>query len=254
MRTDGRDGYTLRPVQIALDYIKYPEGSALISFGGTRVLCSVSVDDKIPPFLKGSGTGWVTAEYAMLPRSTGNRTIREAVRGRISGRTQEIQRLIGRAMRAVVNLKELGERTFYLDCDVLQADGGTRTASISGAFVAMVLAVDKMLKENKIKGNPLKDFLAAASVGIVADDVLLDLDYSEDSRAEVDMNLVYTGSGRLVEIQATAEGEPFSENRFFEMLEIAKLGIQDIIEAQKQALKDRVDLNGMFPDLEWISR
>jgi ribonuclease PH len=250
MRHDGRDGYTVRPILIQTDHIKYAEGSCLICFGDTRVLCNVSLDEKAPSFLKGSGTGWITAEYGMLPRSTETRSPREASRGKLGGRTQEIQRLIGRALRAVTNLDILGERTLIADCDVLQADGGTRTAAVSGAFVAMVLAVDKLLLNGTLETNPLLDFLAAVSVGIVDNQILLDLDYYEDSRAEVDMNLVCSGDGRLVEIQGTAEAYPFTDEQFFEMMEIAKMGIQEIIEQQKQALDGRVNLQRLFPHLE----
>ncbi len=252
MRRDGRDGFSLRPVTIQLDYVKHPEGSVLISFGDTRVLCAATVDERVPHFLKGSGRGWVTAEYAMLPRSTDQRNMRETGRGGLSGRTQEIQRLIGRALRAVVDMTKIGERSIILDCDVIQADGGTRTASVTGAFVALVLAVDRLIKAGKLAESPLTDFLAAISVGVVDGEVLLDLDYSEDSRAEVDMNLVGTGTGKLVEIQGTAEKEPFSDNQFFEMLEIARLGIQELVELQREVVASRVDLPVLFKSLEWI--
>ncbi len=252
MRRDGRDGFSLRPVTIQLDYVKHPEGSVLISFGDTRVLCAATVDERVPHFLKGSGRGWVTAEYAMLPRSTDQRNMRETGRGGLSGRTQEIQRLIGRALRAVVDMTKIGERSMILDCDVIQADGGTRTASVTGAFVALVLAVDRLIKAGKLAESPLTDFLAAISVGVVDGEVLLDLDYSEDSRAEVDMNLVGTGTGKLVEIQGTAEKEPFSDNQFFEMLEIARLGIQELVELQREVVASRVDLPVLFKSLEWI--
>ncbi|MBN2431821.1 MAG: ribonuclease PH [Acidobacteria bacterium] len=250
MRHDGRDGYAVRPILIQTDYNIHAEGSCLICCGNTRVLCTVSLDEKVPPFLKGSGTGWITAEYGMLPRSTSARSAREAARGKLSGRTQEIQRLIGRSLRAVANLDILGERTLIADCDVLQADGGTRTAAVSGAFVAMVLAVDKLMQKGILETNPLLDFLAGVSVGIVDNRILLDLDYYEDSRAEVDLNLVCSGDGRLVEIQGTAEAYPFTDEQFFEMLEIAKLGIQEIIDQQKQALDGRVNLQRLFPHLE----
>ena len=252
MRRDGRDGFSLRPVTIQMDYVKHPEGSVLISFGDTKVLCAATVDERVPHFLKGSGRGWVTAEYAMLPRSTDQRNMRETGRGGLSGRTQEIQRLIGRALRAVVDMTKIGERSIILDCDVIQADGGTRTASVTGAFVALVLAVDRLIKAGKLAESPLTDFLAAVSVGVVDGEVLLDLDYSEDSRAEVDMNLVGTGTGKLVEVQGTAEKEPFSDNQFFEMLEIARLGIQELVELQREVVASRVDLPVLFKSLEWI--
>jgi len=249
MRHDGRDGNSVRPILIQTDYNKYAEGSCLICCGDTRVLCTISLDEKVPPFIKGSGTGWITAEYGMLPRSTTARSAREAGRGKQSGRTQEIQRLIGRSLRAVANLDILGERTLIADCDVLQADGGTRTAAVSGTFVAMVLAVDKLLQRGVLETNPLLDFLAGVSVGIVDNRILLDLDYHEDSRAEVDLNLVCSGDGRLVEIQGTAEAYPFTDGQFFEMLAIAKQGIQAIIDQQQQALDGRVDLQRLFPHL-----
>jgi ribonuclease PH len=250
MRRDGRDNLTLRPVTFNLDYIKHPAGSVLAAFGDTRVLCSVSVDEKVPPFMKGENRGWVTAEYGMLPAATNIRSSREAVRGRLSGRTQEIQRLIGRSMRAVVHGEILEERTLQVDCDVIQADGGTRTAAITGSFVAMVLAVDNLLQRGCISANPLAHFLAAISVGIVDEEIMLDLDYGEDSRAGVDMNLVCTGDDRIVEIQGTAEGEPFSNEQFFQMMSVAQGGVRDLVEMQKSVLAGRVDLPALFPDLE----
>lgn len=247
MRRDGRDEYSLRPVKIDLDALKYPEGAVCIACGDTRVYCAASVDDKVPPFLKGTGTGWVTAEYAMLPRATASRNQREAVKGHPSGRTHEIQRLIGRALRSVVSMDKLGERTIYLDCDVIQADGGTRTTSITGSFLAMALAVDRLLQRRVLAASPLLDFLAAVSVGIVGGQTLLDLDYQEDSGAEVDMNVVATGSGNFVEIQGTAEKSPFSDNQLYEMLEIARLGLHEIVELQRQTLAVRVDLARLLP-------
>lgn len=236
MRQDGRDPTSLRPVEIIPGYLKYPEGSVLIAAGDTRVICTASVEDKVPPFLKGEGKGWITAEYGMLPRSTQTRTVREASRGHLSGRTQEIQRLIGRSLRAVVDLEALGERTIWLDCDVLQADGGTRTAAITGSFVALALALNSLVAAGQLASLPLRDFLAAVSVGKVDGELLLDLAFDEDSRAEVDMNVVMTGSGLLVEVQGTAEGSPFSEQELLAMLALARQGIARLIEVQKQVL------------------
>lgn len=202
MRHDGRQHDELRPITFDLDFISHPEGSVLITAGNTKVICNASVEDRVPPFLRGGGKGWITAEYSMLPRATNQRTIRESSKGKISGRTMEIQRLIGRALRAVVDLETLGERTIWIDCDVIQADGGTRTASITGAFLAMAIAIGKLIKAGTIKTNPITDFLAAISVGIDKEQgILLDLNYEEDSSAEVDMNVIMTGSGRFVELQ-----------------------------------------------------
>lgn len=202
MRHDGRQHDELRPITFDLDFISHPEGSVLITAGNTKVICNASVEDRVPPFLRGGGKGWITAEYSMLPRATNQRTIRESSKGKISGRTMEIQRLIGRALRAVVDLEKLGERTIWIDCDVIQADGGTRTASITGAFLAMAIAIGKLIKAGTIKTNPITDFLAAISVGIDKEQgILLDLNYEEDSSAEVDMNVIMTGSGRFVELQ-----------------------------------------------------
>jgi ribonuclease PH len=236
MRLDGRAPHELRPVSITRGYIKHAEGSVLIEVGDTRVICTVTVEERVPPFLKGKGEGWITAEYGMLPRATGERTQREAHRGRPSGRTMEIQRLIGRALRAVIDLRQLGERTLVVDCDVIQADGGTRTASITGAFVAMVDAVDGLRKRGLIGRLPIRDFLAATSVGVVDGVPLLDLAYAEDSRAEVDLNLVMTGQGLLVEVQGTGEAGPFSRSQFDELLALAAHGVQQLIETQRAAL------------------
>src|ERR1700747_1680279 len=211
MRTDNRRFDQMRPVEIQTGYLKTAEGSALISVGNTRVLCAASIENTVPPFLRGSGKGWVTAEYAMLPRATVTRTPREVTKGRQSGRTHEIQRLIGRSLRAVTDLVRLGERTIWIDCDVIQADGGTRTASITGAFAALGLALEKLVEAGTLSSIPLRDFVAATSVGIVDGEILLDLAYEEDSRAEVDMNFVMTGSGKMIEIQATAEQVPFDD-------------------------------------------
>ncbi|MGE5545122.1 MAG: ribonuclease PH, partial [Bacillota bacterium] len=210
MRISGRQPDQMRPVKITPNYLKYAEGSVLIEAGDTRVICAASVDEKVPPFLKGTGTGWVTAEYGLLPRSTETRNVREASRGRVTGRTSEIQRLVGRALRAAVDFEALGERTIWIDCDVIQADGGTRTASITGAFVAMCLAMRVLKEQGLIERMPVRDYVAAISVGIVDGEVVLDLEYSEDSRAEVDMNVVMTDKGEFIEIQGTAEGKPFT--------------------------------------------
>ncbi len=243
MRIDGRNNYSLRPIKIELDYSKYAEGSVMISFGDTKVLCTASVEEKVPPFLKNSGTGWITAEYSMLPRATETRNIRESSKGKLSGRTQEIQRIIGRAIRAVVDLKILGEKTIFIDCDVVQADGGTRTTSINGAFMATLLAVDKLLKNGTLGKSPIKNFLAAISVGVVNGEVMLDLNYHEDSNAWVDMNVVATEDGKFIELQGTAEEDPFPEVTLSEMLEVAKMGIGEIIEVEKEVLKNRIDLD-----------
>lgn len=237
VREDERANDELRPVKITRGYMKYAEGSCLIEVGETKVICTASVEEKVPIFLRNSGTGWITAEYGMLPRSCQTRTDREAARGQQGGRTVEIQRLIGRALRAVVDTKSLGERTIRLDCDVIQADGGTRTASMTGAYVALAEAISIMRKENLVRKNPLLDILAAVSVGIVHGEDMLDLKYSEDSIAEVDMNIVMTGRGRFVEIQGTAEGEPFSRERMNKMLDLAQKGIKQLIEAQKASLE-----------------
>jgi len=250
MRPDRRDDYSLRPFRIEPDPLRHPLGSVQVSCGDTRVICTVAIDEKVPPFLKGGGCGWVTAEYGMLPHATGTRNPRE--RNAVSGRTQEIQRLIGRSLRAVVDTRRLGERTIAVDCDVIQADGGTRTTAINGAFVALCLAVDRLLRERVLAVSPLLDFVAAVSVGIVDGTTLLDLAYLEDSAAEVDMNVVATGGGRFVEIQGTAEKTPFTDNQLFEMLEIARLGIQEVIEHQRQVLAGRVDLAALFPNLAWL--
>ncbi len=236
MRNDGRQPNTLRPVTITRRYIKRVEGSVLIEVGDTRVVCTASVENKVPPFLRNSRQGWITAEYGMLPRSTDSRMQREAARGKVSGRTQEIQRLIGRSLRSVVDLTRLGERTIWIDCDVIQADGGTRTASITGACIALFDALTYMRKNNDIKSMPLKDFVAATSVGIVNGKALLDLNYTEDSKAQVDMNVVMTGSGKFVEIQGTAEEDPFSEEDMQKMLTLAKSGIEELIKIQRSYL------------------
>ncbi len=237
-RSDGRANDQLRPVKVTTGYLKHAEGSCLIELGDTRVVCAVSVEDKVPPFLKGKGEGWVTAEYGMLPRATTTRSPREAARGAPSGRTHEIQRLIGRSLRAVVNAKALGERTLWVDCDVLQADGGTRCASITGAFVALVEALRRLRKQGALATLPVEDFVAAVSVGRVGDAILLDLNYEEDSSAHVDMNVVKTGGGRFVEVQGTAEGQPFSDEEMRALLSLADKGIRELVAIQRKALGD----------------
>ena len=239
-RNDGRQPLDLRPVHITCGFTKYAEGSVLIEFGQTRVLCTASVEEKVPPFIRGKGVGWVTAEYAMLPRATQNRTARESSRGGPSGRTHEIQRLIGRSLRSVMDMAALGERTVTIDCDVIQADGGTRTAAITGGFVALALAVERLFESGKIVRPVLRDFIAAVSVGIVNERALLDLDYSEDSAAEVDMNVVLTGDGRFVEIQGTAETEPFSRDQMNEMTAAAEIGINRLIAIQRETIVQAV--------------
>jgi ribonuclease PH len=223
----------LRPTQITPNYLLHAEGSVLIEVGNTRVICAASIEDRVPPFLRGSGKGWVTAEYGMLPRATTTRSTREASSGKVGGRTMEIQRLIGRSMRSVVRLTELGERTVWLDCDVIQADGGTRTASITGAFVALVLALDRLKQSEVLKTIPVGDYVAATSVGIVGGMPLLDLAYEEDSKADVDMNIVKTGDGRYIEVQGTAESEPFDRTALGGLLELADAGIDQLIQKQR---------------------
>ena len=235
-RSGARTADQLRPVRITRSYTIHAEGSVLIEFGNTKVLCTASVEEKVPGHKKGSGEGWVTAEYGMLPRATHTRSDREAARGKQSGRTQEIQRLIGRSMRAVFDLKKLGERTIYLDCDVLQADGGTRTASITGAFVAAQDAVNQLMAQGKLKVSPILDHVAAISVGIVQGTPLLDLEYTEDSACDTDMNVVMTASGGIVEVQGTAEGEPFSRAELEILLDLAQAGVNSLVKAQKSAL------------------
>ena len=236
-RTQGRAAHALRPVRITRAFTRHAEGSVLIEFGQTRVLCTASVEEKVPPHKKGSGEGWVTAEYGMLPRATHTRSAREAAKGKQTGRTQEIQRLIGRSLRAVFDLAALGERTITLDCDVLQADGGTRTAAITGGYVALAQCIKFMESTGLVKTPILKDHVAAISCGIVKGQAVLDLDYDEDSTAETDANFVLTGSGGLVEIQGTAEGAPFTEDHLTQMLRLARKGIAELVELQKQALK-----------------
>ncbi|WP_404409610.1 ribonuclease PH [Pseudidiomarina marina] len=236
MRPSGRTAQQIRPVTITRNFTRHAEGSVLIEFGDTKVLCTASVDKSVPRFLKGKGQGWVTAEYGMLPRSTHSRMDREAARGKQGGRTVEIQRLIGRSLRACVDMAALGENTITIDCDVLQADGGTRTASITGACVALVDALNWMRKEGIVKTNPLKGLVAAVSVGMYEGHAVADLDYPEDSKAETDMNVVMTEAGKFIEIQGTAEGEPFSSEDMNAMLELAKHAIRELMDLQKQAL------------------
>ena len=237
LRADGRNNDQLRPVTLTRDFIKYPEGSCLIEVGDTVVVCTATVEDNVPPFRRGSGGGWVTAEYGMLPRATKERTPRDAARGRQGGRTMEIQRLIARCLRSVVDLEAMGERTITVDCDVLQADGGTRTASITGGYVALVDALRWMVGKGQLKSMPLLDSIAAVSVGIVQGEPLLDLVYSEDSTAAVDMNLVMTGAGRFVEVQGTAEGNPFSKESLDTLLRLGEMGIRELLAAQKKVLE-----------------
>ncbi len=232
-RNDARPPDQLRPTLLTPHYLEHPEGSVLMEAGRTRVICTASIEDKVPPFLRGSGKGWVTAEYGMLPRATSTRTTREASRGRPSGRTQEIQRLIGRSLRAVTTLEALGERTVWIDCDVIQADGGTRTAAITGSFVALVFALRGLRDRGAIARLPLTDHVAAISVGVVGGSPLLDLAYEEDSNAEVDMNVVMTGDGRFIEVQGTAEGAPFSRTSHDALLALAETGIRRLVEMQR---------------------
>jgi ribonuclease PH len=237
-RIDGRSPSQLRPTTITPGFLAHAEGSVLIEVGRTKVICTASVEDRVPPFLRNTGKGWVTAEYGMLPRATSTRTQREASTGKVGGRTQEIQRLIGRSLRSVAKLNELGERTIWVDCDVIQADGGTRTASITGGFVAMALAMKKMKDLALVKDIPLTDYVAATSVGIVDGTALLDLAYEEDSKAEVDMNFVKTGDGRFIELQGTAEGQPFDRRALDALMELADNGIKELIAMQRAVVGD----------------
>jgi len=237
MRTDNRQPGEMRPVEIVIDYLMTAEGSALIKVGNTHVLCAATIEDSVPPFLRNSGKGWVTAEYSMLPRATAKRTPREVTKGRPSGRTHEIQRLIGRSVRSVVDMAALGERTVMIDCDVLQADGGTRTASVTGAFVALTLALRQLVRYGALKSMPIRDFIAATSVGLVGGVPMLDLCYDEDSQADVDMNVVMTGSGRFVEVQATAERGAFDDEQMARLVALARVGVAQLIEIQKKVAK-----------------
>lgn len=238
MRPNNRANNQVREIKITRNYTRYAEGSVLIEFGETKVLCNATVEESVPRFLKGQQQGWVTAEYGMLPRATHSRTQREAAKGKQGGRTMEIQRLIARSLRAVVDLKALGERTVTVDCDVIQADGGTRTASITGACVALYDAMNKLVADGTLKTNPMKGLVAAISVGIVSGEAVCDLEYVEDSNAETDMNVVMVEDGRLVEVQGTAEGEPFSHEELLTLLDLAKQGISQLVEAQRKALAE----------------
>lgn len=237
IRQDGRRDSELRKIKVTKDYIKYAEGSCLIEFGNTRVITTASVEETVPPFLKGKKKGWVTAEYSMIPRSCKSRVPREASKGKLGGRTHEIQRLIGRSMRTVVDMDKLGERTIWIDCDVIQADGGTRCASITGSFISLVLALAKLKKDGVIAEVPVSDYVAAVSVGMLGGRPALDLNYDEDSNAEVDMNIIMTGDGRFIEVQGTAEREPFTKNEMEKLLALARGGIEKLIAVQKKALK-----------------
>jgi ribonuclease PH len=233
-RTDGRLSDAIRPTVLTPHYLSHAEGSVLIEVGRTRVICTASVEDRVPPFLRGTGKGWVTAEYGMLPRATSTRTTREASQGKVGGRTQEIQRLIGRSLRSIVPLTEIGERTIWIDCDVIQADGGTRTASITGGFVALVLALERLREQGAIAKVPITHYVAATSVGIVAGTPLLDLAYDEDSRADVDMNVVKTSDGRFIEVQGTAEADPFAREALDALLSLADSGISQLVAKQEE--------------------
>ncbi|MEI7640859.1 MAG: ribonuclease PH [bacterium] len=244
MRNDKRKNNELRKIIITRNFTKYAEGSVLIEFGETKVICTASVSNDVPPFLKGKGKGWVTAEYSMLPRATNTRNQRDASKGKVNARAQEIQRLIGRALRGIVDTTKLGERTITIDADVIQADGGTRTAAITGAYVALVDAVDKMLEKKQITTSPLKDSIAAVSVGIISGTPMLDLNYIEDSSADVDMNVVMTGAGKFVELQATGENSTFDDKQLIELLDLASSGIKKIMLEQKKALKTKKNTGG----------
>jgi ribonuclease PH len=249
MRSSGRNHDSMREVRIDFDYTRHAAGSVQISIGDTRVLCTCTVEDRVPPFLNHMNQGWITAEYGMLPGATATRTPREAARGKQSGRTIEIQRLIGRSLRSVVNLSLLGTRTLLIDCDVIQADGGTRTASITGGFLALALALARLIDKKLVPFSPLQDYVAAISVGIIDGTPCLDLDYGEDSKAEVDMNLVMTGRGHYVEVQGTAEKTPFSSEQLNQLQMLGALGIRQLIQLQKSMLEPCVDLQRLFPGL-----
>ncbi|WP_342598540.1 ribonuclease PH [Psychrobacillus sp. FSL H8-0483] len=237
IRTDGREVKQLRDVQIETDYLMHPEGSVLITVGQTKVICNATIEDRVPPFLRGQGKGWITAEYSMLPRATESRTQRESSKGKVTGRTMEIQRLIGRALRSVVDLEVIGEKTIWIDCDVIQADGGTRTASITGAFVALTIALGKLYDRKQLPKFPVREYLAATSVGVIENvGVVLDLNYEEDSSASVDMNIVQTSNGEYVELQGTGEEATFSKKELLELLEFGEIGIQQLMAIQREAL------------------
>ncbi len=241
MRIDGRNDDQLRPIHIIPNVNKFAEGSVMIEVGDTKVLCTATIEERLPPFMRGGGKGWVTAEYSMLPRATETRNIRESSKGKLGGRTMEIQRLIGRALRSVVELEKLGERSIWLDCDVIQADGGTRTASITGAFVAMVIAMGKLKEQGVIDRIPVRDFLAATSVGVFEGKAILDLSYVEDSQVQVDMNIVQTGAGKFVELQGTGEEAPFTSEELEQMLRLGRKGIKEIIDLQRTVLGSLAD-------------
>ena len=243
-RSDGRAATDLRPTRLTPGFLAHAEGSVLIEVGRTRVICSASVEERVPPFLRNTGKGWVTAEYGMLPRATSTRTQREATAGKVGGRTQEIQRLIGRSLRSGTRMNELGERTIWIDCDVIQADGGTRTASITGGFVALALALKKLKEGGARKTLPLQDHVAATSVGVVAGTPMLDLAYDEDSKADVDLNVVKTGDGRFIEVQGTAEGPPFERDALDALLELADAGIRQLVSLQREILGDLIPPRG----------
>ncbi|NMM52075.1 ribonuclease PH [Paenibacillus aquistagni] len=236
MRSNGRKAEDIRPTTIITNTNKFAEGSVTIEVGDTKVICTATVDEKVPPFMKGQGKGWITAEYSMLPRATQTRNQREAARGKLTGRTMEIQRLIGRSLRSVVDLHALGERTITLDCDVIQADGGTRTASITGSFVAMTMAIHKIAEQHKLAVFPITDFLAAVSVGVVQEEPVCDLNYEEDSQAKVDMNVIMTGSGKFVEVQGTGEESPFTRDELNQLLALGEQGVKQLVELQRSAL------------------
>ncbi len=238
MRFDARETNQLRPVKMTKDYIMHPQGSVLIEMGNTKVICTAMIEEKVPPFLKGQGKGWITAEYGMLPASTNTRKIRDSSKGKIDGRSHEIQRLIGRALRSVVDLKKLGERTIWIDCDVIQADGGTRTAAITGSFVALMCAFNKLIAAGILTEAPITDYVAAVSVGVVNGEVVLDLCYEEDSKAAVDMNLVMTGSGKFIEIQGTGEERPFDKEELNQLLSYGEKGIKELLAIQKQIIEE----------------
>jgi len=247
-RIDGRNNDQIRPVKITRNYLMHAEGSVLIEMGNTKVICTASVDDKVPPFIKGTGKGWITSEYGMLPRSTEVRKPRDSTKGKVDGRTMEIQRLIGRALRSIVDLEKLGEMTIFIDCDVIQADGGTRTASITGSFVALVDALNKLVLQGKLSSIPLNGYIAAVSVGIKDGEVILDLNYSEDSTCQVDMNIVMTDKGQFVEVQGTGEESPFTKEELQSMLAMGEKGINELIEVQKQVLGEIADKVGIVND------
>ncbi|NLJ98874.1 MAG: ribonuclease PH [Tissierellia bacterium] len=249
-RIDNRSFDELRDIKITRNYLKHPQGSVLMEMGDTKIICTAMVEDRVPPFLKGTGSGWVTGEYSMLPGSTKNRKIRDAARGRVEGRSQEIQRLIGRSLRGVVDLSQIGERTIWIDCDVIQADGGTRTASITGGFVALVDALNWLYEQGEIKYIPISNFLSAISVGIVDDMVMLDLCYEEDYKASVDMNIIMTDQDELVEIQGTGEKNSFSKEQLYKLLDLAEKGNRVLIAKQKESLGKIGDLIGKSPNTE----